>query len=73
MPAADLTALQKDVIAKLVGQTEIRSGLKLSNRAAPENKQAARADLPSQARPARFIRSAASPPDFSGRPASSAG
>jgi acetylornithine deacetylase/succinyl-diaminopimelate desuccinylase-like protein len=41
-PVLDITAFQKNVIAKLSGQEEIRPGLKLANRAAAENKQAAR-------------------------------
>jgi hypothetical protein len=41
-PAVDIVALEREVVAKLSGQEEIRSGLKLANRFAPENKQAAR-------------------------------
>jgi Zn-dependent M28 family amino/carboxypeptidase len=44
-PAVDITALERDVVAKLSGQTEIEPGLKLANRFAPENKKAARAFL----------------------------
>lgn len=44
-PSFDPTTLQKEVIAKLSGFEEIKPGLKLPNRAALENKQAARAYL----------------------------
>jgi len=41
----DVAAIERDVVAKLSGQTEIEPGLKLANRFAPENKRAARAFL----------------------------
>jgi hypothetical protein len=44
-PALDISALQKDIVGRLAGQIEIKPGLKLPNRAAPENKLAARAYL----------------------------
>jgi Zn-dependent M28 family amino/carboxypeptidase len=41
-PGLDVGALQKELVAKLAGQAEIRPGLKVANRAAPEAKQAVR-------------------------------
>jgi hypothetical protein len=43
--AADPTALEREVIAALSGETEIRPGVKLANRFALENKQDARTYL----------------------------
>jgi Peptidase family M28 len=43
--STDPTALEREVIAALSGETEIRAGLKLANRFTPENKQEARAYL----------------------------
>jgi hypothetical protein len=42
---AALVAFQKDVVMRLAGGSEIASGLRLENRASPENKVAARAYL----------------------------
>jgi hypothetical protein len=44
-PAVDISALEREIVAKLSGQAEIEPGLKLANRFAPENKKAARAFL----------------------------
>ncbi len=36
-PAVDVGALQREIVEKLSGAAEIAPGLKLANRAAPEN------------------------------------
>ena len=44
-PRIDVGALQKDLVARLSGRTEIRSGIKLANRSSVENRQEARTYL----------------------------